>query len=151
MIRRIELSEYEQSLKKEHLGNSKFFDWKWGSVGAAGTVLGAYYFNSLFGDSDNSSSFLVSEGIKSLILGGTTAKLCEHLATSYESEKISKLAGIVIPSIITLGATYLSHKQFGSSVDWESTIPYVVGSTSSFVWWANRKRNQLENLLEFDD
>lgn len=149
MLKKIELSPYEQSLKQNLLGKSKYFDFKMGMLGALfmGTVI--YHINSRYGV-DQAYIAAIKEGSKSLMIGGITMKLCENISTAYENKKISKFVAVAIPTVISVGTTYLIHSLDGTPKPVESTLPSVM-SAGTFVWWANRKRNQLENLLDFDN
>ena len=129
------------------LGRKSYFDIKTGAAGAV--VMGAivYYVNHEYGV-DEASIAAAKQGLYSFFAGGTVMKACENLATGIKNGKIARTASLLIPSVATVGLTYLLHKAKGTPEPLNSTIPTMILGPPAFAIWGNFKRNKLEKIIE---
>ena len=126
---------------KEHL------NYKIGTLGAG--VMGAW----VFGVNINDGGFVsagkssISQALYTFFVGGFVMKNCERLAVGIKNKKIALASSIIIPSILTIGATYGVHKMIRTENPEKSTIPTLLVIPACAVW-GTKKRNKLEKGLE---
>ena len=114
-----------------------------------GIVMGGivYYINSDYGFY-SSSVAAIKQASYTALIGGSMMKLCENVAISFQNKNFAKATSVVIPSIITVGLTYLVHSLKGTPEPFNSTIPTMFLAPPAFAWWGNKKRNQLEEIVD---
>jgi hypothetical protein len=145
MFEKIEVP-YNVSNSQNTLGNNGYFDPKMGTVGAVLMGSAVFYVNSKYGI-DTALITTGKQAVYTFFVGGFMVRICENVATYFESPKVSKVMSILVPSALTLGLTYFVHSMEGTTEPLESTIPTFLLAPPSFAFWGHKKRNQLENLL----
>lgn len=138
--------QYENTNSQNALGNNSYFDPKMGILGAAIMGSAVFYVNSEYGI-DAASIATAKQAAYTFLVGGSMVRLCENVATYFQNPKVSKVMSILVPSTLTLGLTYLVHSLKGTPDPLESTVPTLLLAPPSFAIWGNKKRNQLEDLL----
>lgn len=133
-------------IEKNALGNNKIFDYKTSSLGAV--IMGSivYYINSEYGI-EAASIAAAKQSSYTFLAGGFFLKMSENLATYFESETVTKLSSVVLPSALTIALTYGIHALKGTPEPFASTLPTIATAPPGFIWWSNKKRKQLENIL----
>lgn len=126
---------------------NKYFDYKMGLAGALGMGAIVYYINSEYGI-DQASIAATKQAVYTFFIGGAAMGVCENLATNLKNKKLARAASTIIPSLATIGLTYLLHETKGTPEPFNSTIPTILLAPPSFIIWGNRKRNQLEKIIE---
>lgn len=123
---------------------SQYIDYKFGSIGAG--IMGGivWYINSNHGFLPATTASL-KQATYTFLFGGFVMKTCENLSTKIKNKNLAKILSIVIPSVITIGLMYLVHNLKGTPEPLESTIPTMILSPPSFMYWSHRKRSQLKN------
>jgi len=101
--------------------------------------------------SDGNKLALIASGEQfmfNFLLGGALMKMCEKLSTRYVNKIESLMVGILIPSTINISCTYLMHSMDSGEVDpIYSTIPSAIFAPMGYIWWGNRKRNQIVAIM----
>jgi len=98
-------------------GNNKYFDPKMGSI--------VFYINSEYG-ADLALIAATKQAAYTFLVGGSMMRLTENLVTYFRSDRVSRITSVTIPSILTIGLTYLIHSIKGTPEPFESTIPTII-------------------------
>ena len=126
------------------LGKNKYFDLRMGIAGAL--ILGTVVFIINF---DHGYLPALTAALKqsayTFLMGGLIMKLCENLAIRFENRTTSLVLAVLVPVIVTTGATFIVHSLKGTPEPAASTIPTIIFGAPSFAVWAVRKRNKVEN------
>jgi hypothetical protein len=127
--------------------SKKYIDYKMGGIGAG--VMGSIVWGINYSEGTiGATTAALKQGVYTLITGGLIMKTCENLATKIKRKSLAMSAAIIIPSLISIGATYGVHKIKGTPKPEQSTIPVTILAPPSFAIWAKKKRNKLEKKLE---
>jgi hypothetical protein len=129
------------------LGNNRFFDSKMGFAGAF--VMGAivYFINADHGFYPGLIAGL-KQAVYTFFMASINMKICENIAIRYANPKLSIFLAVVVASIITIGATFIVHSLKGTPEPFASTIPTIILSPPTLLYWAARKRKQLHKLFD---
>lgn len=130
------------------LGNNKYFDIRFATVGAAFMGVVLFAVNYKYGV-EAASVAAAKQAAYGFVAGGALMKLCENTATYFRNPKVAKTMAVLAPAALTITATYLL-QSFKDDVTSPliSTIPTAILGPISFTVWGNRKRNQLERMLD---
>lgn len=117
-------------------------------MGIAGAILlGAIVFLINF---DHGVLLAVTASAKqasyTLLAGGFMMRLTENIASHFPNEKLSIFLATLIPSCIAVALTFGVHSLKGTPEPFNSTIPTILMAPCGFLWWAIRKRRQLNSL-----
>jgi hypothetical protein len=129
------------------LGNNRFFDAKMGIAGAflMGGIV--YFINADYGFYPALIAGL-KQAFYTFFMASINMKICENISIRYKSVKLSIFLAVLIASIITIGATYIVHTIKGTPEPVLSTIPTLILSPPTLLYWALRKRKQLHRLFD---
>lgn len=125
----------------------EYIDYKMGGIGAGimgSIVWGINYSEGVIG----ATTAALKQGAYTLAAGGFIMKTCENLSVKIKKRSLALSLAIIIPSLISIGATYGVHKIKGTPKPEQSTIPTAILAPPSFAIWAKKKRNKLEKELE---
>lgn len=78
------------------------------------------------------------------IVSGFTVKMCENLAIKINNRTSALMLSMLIPSAITILATYTVHSLKGTPEPFNSTIPTMIGSPIFLLYWGWRKIKRSE-------
>jgi hypothetical protein len=142
--------KHEVSNKKKGqnaLGNNRFFDTKMGFAGAF--VMGAivFYINSDYGFTAGLIAGL-KQSIYTFFMASINMKVCENIAIRYKNVKLSIFLAVFVGTIMTVVGTYIVHSLKGTPEPIASTIPTIILSPPTLLYWALRKRKQLHKLFD---
>lgn len=73
-------------------------------------------------------------------MGGLIMRFCERLARSRGPASLALAAAVILPCIVTIGATFFVHSLRGTPEPVASTIPVAVISLPTFTGWALKSR-----------
>ena len=136
------MTEKKKSRFKNNLGHFVFFDPKMGLIGAA--ILGTVVF---FINYDHGIVWGITAAAKqatyTFLVGGTLTRLCENIASTIKNNRMAIFAAVLIPTTVSLILTYMVHSLKGTPEPLNSTIPTLFMAPWGFLWWALRKRKQL--------
>jgi hypothetical protein len=137
----VKAQEDKSLARKAYDFGKQYIDYKMGGAGAA--VLGGlvWYINSEHGFWPATTASL-KQAAYTFLFGGFVVKTCESLATKIQNDKAAKALAVIIPSALAIGATYLFHTIKGTPEPLNSTIPTMLLSPPSFIYWSHRKRKQ---------
>ena len=137
---------FAESPNQNALGKNKYFDPIMGMVG--GLIMGGivYIINSDHGVGPALIA-AAKQTTYTFFAAGVTMKLSENLATYPRNRQLANLASVVIPTIVTVGLTYVVHSLKGTPEPFESTIPAMILSPLGFIWWNYKKRKQQKAML----
>lgn len=129
------------------LGNNRFFDLKMGIAGAfiMGTIV--FFINFDHGFYPGLIAGL-KQAVYTFFMASINMKICENIAIRYKSVSISITLSVIIASLFTIGATYFVHSLKGTPEPFASTIPTIILSPPTLLYWAMRKRKQLHKLVD---
>ncbi len=85
----------------------------------------------------------LKQGAYTFLFGGSIIKLCEYLATRYESSIKSWLLGALIPTAITLSAILIVHHLRGTPRPLASVLPTLLLAPPGFIYLAWNFRRKL--------
>lgn len=136
-----------ESKGRNALGNNRFFDSKMGFAGAfiMGTIV--YFINDDYGFYPALIAGL-KQSVYTFFMASINMKICENIAIRYANMKLSIFLAVVVASIITIGATFIVHSLKGTPEPFYSTIPTIILSPPTLLYWALRKRKQLHKLFD---
>ena len=129
------------------LGNNRFFDSKMGFAGAfvMGTIV--YFINDAWGFYPALIAGL-KQAVYTFFMASINMKICENIAIRYKNARLSIFLAVLVASVITIGATFLVHSLKGTPEPFNSTIPTIILSPPTLLYWALRKRKQLHKLFD---
>ena len=85
----------------------------------------------------------LKQGLYTFLIGGFITRLCENIAIV--SKKVAAvIIAVLIPSLIAIVLTYIVHSFKGTPEPLNSTIPTMILAPLGFLWWALKKRKQLQ-------
>jgi len=119
-----------------------FIDYKMGTLGAGIMGTPVFLVNLDHGPVPASIAGL-KQATYTFLLGGFFTKMCERISTSIENPYLARIAGIGIPSALTIGLTYGLHLLKGTPDPAESTLPTMLLAPPGFTYWSNRKIRQV--------
>ena len=115
----------------------------------AGVMGGIVYYVNHDHGFDNASIAALKQSVYTFFVGGVMTGLCESIVSSSKiSKKKAAYYSVIIPSIATIGLTYLVHSLKGTPKPLESTIPTIILAPPGFVLISRLKKNKLERELE---
>ena len=140
----------EQKVKKKfrrrnELGNNRFFNMKIGVGGAIFMSVLVYFINVEHGFLPASIAAAKQAGY-TFLMAGTNLKLAENLAIKFKSSYLSLFLAVLVPSVITIGMTYLIHSMKGTPEPFASTIPTIILGPPSILIFVYQKRKQLHRI-----
>jgi hypothetical protein len=126
----------------------KFINYKLGLIGAVG--MGSLIFGINYYDSQDLSNSLIAglkQGGYTFLFGGGIMKGCEYFATKIRKKIVALAFAVIIPSVMSISATYTLHSVKGTPKPFESTIPTLLLVPPSTAIFAYKKRKNLEEYL----
>ena len=130
---------------KNRLGNNKYFDPKMGFGGGLFLATIVFFINYDHGLSEALVAAL-KQGLYTFLAGGTMMRISENLSIRFKPAYASILAGVLIPTFLAVSFTYIIHSAKGTPEPLNSTIPTMIFAPLGFLYWALRKRKQLNSL-----
>ncbi len=130
---------------KNRLGNNKYFDPKMGFGGGLFLAIIVFFINYDHGVSEALIAAL-KQGLYTFLAGGTMMRISENLSIRFKPAFTSILAAVVIPTVLAVSFTFIIHSAKGTPEPLNSTIPTMIFAPLGFLWWAIRKRKQLNSL-----
>jgi len=88
------------------------------------------------------------QAVYTFTVGSMTTKMCEHLAVRVRKKSLAYLLAVAIPAGFTITASYGIHTLKGTPKPLQSTIPTMIAAPIGCLYWARRKRNALEEMME---
>lgn len=145
--KREKLSSAPTKKGQNALGNNRFVDLKMGFAGAfiMGTIV--FFINYDHGFYPGLIAGL-KQAVYTFFMASLNMKLCENLAIRYKSVTLSVITSVIIASLFTIGATFIVHSLKGTPEPFASTIPTIILSPPTLLYWALRKRKQLHKLVD---
>ena len=130
---------------KNALGNFKYFDPKMGLAGAF--VMGTIVFFINWDHGIGLGLFAASkQAAYTFLAGGTMMRITENLASYFQNGFLALFLAVLTPTVIAVTLTYLVHSLKGTPEPVNSTIPTLILAPWGFLWWATRKRKQLNKV-----
>ena len=86
------------------------------------------------------------QALYTFLAGGTMMRITENIASYFSNAFTAVFLAVVAPTIIAVTLTYLVHSIKGTPEPINSTIPTVLLAPWGFLWWALRKRKQLNAI-----
>jgi hypothetical protein len=128
------------------LGNNRFFDSKMGFAGAfvMGTIV--YFINSSYGFYPALIAGM-KQGVYTFFMASINMKICENIAIRYKNANLSIFLAVLVGSLMTIGGTFIVHSLKGTPEPLYSTIPTMILSPPMLLYWAVRKRKQLNKII----
>lgn len=110
--------------------------------GLAGGLLmgGAVFFINLSHGTLGATTAALKQFAYTFLMGSLIMRLCTALALRKGPDVVMIPAAIVIPSIVTIGATLFVHSLRGTPEPLLSTIPVAIASPAGFAFWSRRVR-----------
>ena len=133
--------------KKNPLGHNKFFDPKMGLGGGLFLAFLVFIINYDHG-AGNALIAALKQGLYTFIAGGTMMRITENLAIRFKNTTLSILLAVVIPTTMAVTFTFIVHSAKGTPEPLNSTIPTMILAPLGFLWWATRKRKQLNSIRD---
>ena len=90
----------------------------------------------------------LKQGLYTFLAGGTMMRISENLSIRFKPASLSILAAVIIPTLMAVTFTFIIHSAKGTPEPLNSTIPTMVFAPFGFLWWALRKRKQLNSLRD---
>jgi hypothetical protein len=112
--------------------------------GLAGGLLmgGAVFFINLSHGTLGATTAALKQFAYTFLMGSLIMRLCTALALRKGADAVMIPAAIVIPSIVTIGATLFVHSLRGTPEPLLSTLPVAVASPAGFAFWSRRVRRE---------
>ena len=85
------------------------------------------------------------QSVYTFLAGGTMMRITENIAAYYKENFPALILAVLVPTIIAVTLTYLVHSLKGTPEPVNSTIPTLLLAPWGFLWWAMRKRRQVNN------
>ena len=86
------------------------------------------------------------QGTYTFLAGGTMMRIAENLSVRFKKTTFSIFMAVIVPTTIAITFTYIVHSAKGTPEPLNSTIPTMILAPWGFLWWAMRKRKQLNSL-----
>ena len=84
------------------------------------------------------------QALYTFLAGGFMMRITENIASYFRQNITAILLAVITPTIIAVTLTYLVHSLKGTPEPINSTIPTMILAPWGFLWWALRKRKQME-------
>ena len=84
----------------------------------------------------------LKQGTYTFFAGGLLMRLVENLALRFDNRFWAYAAAVIIPTLLSVGLTFLVHSLRGTPEPLHSVIPTAILSPPSFSWWTWVKRNR---------
>lgn len=84
----------------------------------------------------------LKQSVYTFFMGGLILQFCAYLARRPWPGGLAFVAAVVLPSVITIGATFGLHNLRGTPLPLPSTLPVAILSPPSFIAWAWRARRE---------
>jgi hypothetical protein len=127
-------------LKGMALKLGRYLDIKSGLAGAALLASIVFCINYSHGIGGASTAG-AKQFVYTFFMGATIMRICTRLALRPGPDLPNLLVAIVVPTCVTVGATFLVHSLRGTPEPVLSTIPVALLSPPSFTFWARRTRS----------
>ncbi len=132
---------------KNYFSFLKYFDLKMGVIG--GLFLGAVVFIINFEHGTIYALIAASkQALYTFFAGGFMLRLTEIIATGIDNYYTAIITACLVSTSIAITLTYLVHSLRGTPEPFYSTIPTMIFAPMSFLWWAIRKRKQLQTVAD---
>ncbi len=132
-----------QGLRRLFTYGSRYIDYKMAIAGAL--VMGITVFFINFSDSipiGLSFTAAFKQAAYTLLFGGIIMKMCERFALEVQPKLKGLIFAVIVPSILSIGLTYLIHNLKGTPKPLASTLPTLVVIPATIVWGLmNQKKN----------
>ncbi len=133
--------------KTNLLGNNKYFDPKMGFGGGLFLAFVVFFINYDHGFA-NALIAALKQGLYTFIAGGTMMRIAENLSIRFKNLILSIFLAVLIPTILAVSFTFIVHSAKGTPEPLNSTIPTMILAPFGFLWWALRKRKQLNSIRD---
>ena len=133
--------------KTNLLGNNKYFDPKMGFGGGLFLAFVVFFINYDHGFT-NALIAALKQGLYTFIAGGTMMRIAENLSIRFRNLILSIFLAVLIPTILAVSFTFIVHSAKGTPEPLNSTIPTMILAPFGFLWWALRKRKQLNSIRD---
>lgn len=127
---------------------NKYFDFKMSGMGAIGMAFVVFLINIEYGFY-TALEVSLKQGVYTFFIGGFVVKMCEYIACYFKAAVLSVILSVVIPSLITISATYAVHvfKLLRDTPDpFISTLPTIIAAPICFFVWGIIKRRKISIL-----
>lgn len=131
--------------KKNELGNNPYFNLKIGIGGALFMSILVYFINADHG-AWPASIAAFKQAAYTFLMAGTNLKIAENLAIRIKQKVVSFFIAVIVPSVITIAATYLVHSLKGTPEPFASTIPTMMLGPPSIALFVYQKQRQLSKV-----
>ena len=139
--------DIDRNFTRNALGHNKYFDLMAAGLGAT-FMGGAVYAANLKYGLDAALTPALKQAAYTFCMGGLVTRVCENLAVGIRNKNFAIASSVIIPSVFTIGLTYLLHSLRGTPEALESTIPTMIVAPLGTLFWGNRKRKQLEIIAQ---
>jgi hypothetical protein len=112
--------------------------------GLAGGLLmgGAVFFINLSHGALGATTAALKQFAYTFLMGSLIMRLCTALALRKGPDAVMIPAAILIPSVVTIGATFFVHSLRGTPEPLLSTLPVAIASPAGFAFWSRRVRRE---------
>jgi hypothetical protein len=117
----------------------EFFDVRSGLVGGI-LLAGCVWFINASHGAEAATTAALKQFAYTFVMGALIMRLCTRLALAGESKPRALTLAIALPSLATIGATFLVHSLRGTPETVFSTLPVAVLSPPAFAVWSWRLR-----------
>jgi len=108
---------------------------------AGGLLLGiAVWFINASHGTLGATTAAIKQFVYTFFMGALIMRLCTRLALRAGPDAVVLLLAVVVPSAVTIGATFLVHSLRGTPEPALSTIPAAIASPIGFAFWSRRVR-----------
>jgi hypothetical protein len=90
----------------------------------------------------------LKQGIYTLAAGGTMMRISENLSMKFTNPTLSIAIAVIIPTLMAVSFTFIVHSAKGTPEPLNSTIPTMIFTPLGFLWWAIKKRRQLNSVRD---
>ncbi len=108
-----------------------------------------WYINAAHG-SFLATTAALKQASYTFFMGGLITRFCERLAMRPGPAALALAAAVILPCIITTGATFFVHSLKGTPEPVASTIPVAVISLPTFTVWAWKSRRGASDAADQD-
>ena len=128
----------------------RFIDYKMGLLGAG--IMGSAVFGiNYFEDYDLMDASLAAgkQMCYTFCLGGSFMKMSETFATKIKAPAVAFASAVIIPSLISISATYMMHSKIKATKNpVKSTLPVAAIIPATMIHARNKRKKLLENLVD---
>jgi hypothetical protein len=132
-------------LKQFYEKSKDYIDYKMAAAGGSFTGIWTLFAN-LEGPINHAIRSSTTQAVYTFLTGGIIMKTCENIATKIKDRRRAIAYSIIIPSLITIFATYGIHKVIKTENPKISTAPALLSIPACAVL-GPRKRNKLEKMI----